>query len=108
VVLLSPTLYPSKGIRPTQPGFSRDPGPDQHAMFVHVPAEMVQGNEQTLGIRRQRVQNWGGCDVYMATAEDGLRHLCRASFRGQARWGLHGGASRGGGPRRRPHALRRT
>jgi hypothetical protein len=67
----APTLYPKQGHTPTQPGFFTDPGPINTPMFVHVPAEMVQGNEQTLGIAASGSQNWGGCDVYMATAEDG-------------------------------------
>ena len=67
----APTLYPKQGHVPTQPGFFTDPGSVNTPMFVHVPAELVQGNEQTLGIAASGSQNWGGCDVYMSTAEDG-------------------------------------
>jgi len=81
--------------------FSRTPD-DHTPMFVHVPAENVQGNEQgTLGIAARGHRTGVGATWYMATADGrSLRHLCRHSF-ASSTMGFHGGASRGGGPRRR-------
>jgi hypothetical protein len=67
----APTLYPKQGHVPVQPGFFTDPGLVYQPMFVQLPSEITQGNEYVLGIAASGSQNWGGCDVYMATTEDG-------------------------------------
>jgi hypothetical protein len=68
----APTLYPKQAHTPTQPGFFADPGSVNTPLFISLPDEITQGlSGYVLGIAASGSQNWGGCDVYMATSEDG-------------------------------------